>query len=260
MSIDDTLAQALSTLLLAGAGALGAYVKSYVDQKRRRDKDLAAAAEKLRALQARIGGTSWEVSTMDDVFTSIRKLNAILDSDAPKAREVPATMDFYDRALAYLLKNEGGFVDNPKDPGGPTKWGITQGTLADWRGIPVSGDDVKGLSSEEMSKIYLEKYWEPSACDKMSQYSIACAVFDASVLFGLRGAAVCAQLAAGVTVDGHIGEHTLAALNALTPDFFLEAFRHHLRLRIEEIISARPSSAAFRSGWQARIDRYPIIT
>ena len=58
-----------------------------------------------------------------------------------------------------LFESEGGYVDNPKDPGGCTSMGITIGTLKDWRGEPVTCDDVRALSRDEASKIYFAKYW-----------------------------------------------------------------------------------------------------
>lgn len=253
------LENALSTLTLAIAGAVGAYAKSRLDAKRRRDRDIAAAAEKLRALSARIGLPSPDVRSVDDVHQAIRQLAARLDETAAPKRSA-GDMEFFDRAFATVLSNEGGFVNDPKDPGGATKFGITQETLADWRGVPVSADEVKALTSREASTIYLEKYWEPSACDKMTAYPTACAIFDASILFGLRAAAVCAQAAVGAKADGHLGPATVDALNAADPSNFLRAFRDVLYTRIDDIVANRPSSKKFEAGWRARVGRYPLIT
>jgi len=68
----------------------------------------------------------------------------------------------------YILKVEGGFVDNPKDPGGRTNYGITAATLASARarlkdaGLP---EDVKDLTKEQALAIYERFYWKPAGCD-----------------------------------------------------------------------------------------------
>src|SRR5262245_28219558 len=62
-----------------------------------------------------------------------------------------------------ILRREGGYVNNPADRGGPTNFGITQATLADWRGHAVSADDVKNMSRDEAEKIYEARYVAPFA-------------------------------------------------------------------------------------------------
>jgi lysozyme family protein len=63
--------------------------------------------------------------------------------------------------LDAIILREGGFVDHPKDKGGPTKWGITLRTLAAWRQAPQTVDDVRKLSKEEAKEIYRERYISP---------------------------------------------------------------------------------------------------
>ena len=172
---------------------------------------------------------------------------------------------FFDRALEYVLKNEGGFVNDPNDPGGATNYGITQGTYASWRGEPVNALDVETMSLEEAGTIYRERYWTPLGCDKLRQYPIACAMFDAGVLFGIHASATSAQQASmfmlpeGLVVDGKIGVKSIAALDLVQPQVFLPGFRHMLRQRVNRIIELRPTSERYRDGWNARIDRYPDL-
>ena len=66
----------------------------------------------------------------------------------------------FDAALSLVFMEEGGFVDNPEDPAGATKYGITIHTLSAWRGYPVSVRDVKALTRKLAAEIYRKNYWE----------------------------------------------------------------------------------------------------
>lgn len=61
--------------------------------------------------------------------------------------------------MPKLLKHEGGYVDHPRDPGGATNMGITIGTLREYRGRPVTKEDVRNLTVEEATEIYRLRYW-----------------------------------------------------------------------------------------------------
>lgn len=167
---------------------------------------------------------------------------------------------FFLRALEYVFTNEGGYVNDPADPGRATNYGITQSTLAAWLGRPVSADDVRRLSREHAAGIYNLRYWLPLGCNQLTQFSVACAIFDAGVLFGIGPSTVAAQRGLKeqfpeIAVDGHVGPRTVAALNAVDPRQFLPAFHRQLLARIDLVIGARPESERFRHGWVKRVDR-----
>jgi len=63
-------------------------------------------------------------------------------------------------ALALVLESEGGYVDDPRDPGGATNLGITRATLARWRGRVVSKADVRQLGRAEAAAIYRALFWD----------------------------------------------------------------------------------------------------
>ena len=177
------------------------------------------------------------------------------------------TSDHFPAALSYLLGDEKGFVDNPADKGGPTKWGVTMATLARWRRRPVTRDDVRDLTATEAAQIYYAWYWKPLGCDKLSQPSIATILLDAGVLFGVGTSAVAAQKAArasgagpSLAVDGHVGPATVAALNSCDARRFGAAFADALVDRIGRICAARPADEEFRSGWTSRARRLANIT
>ena len=87
----------------------------------------------------------------------------------------------FDRALAFVLRWEGGYSDHPEDPGGATNMGITQGTYDAWRkrrGLPPR--PVREITREEVAAIYRERYWAPLGCDKLPA-DLALMVFDCAV-------------------------------------------------------------------------------
>ena len=113
----------------------------------------------------------------------------------------------FDRALALLLVSEGGYVNNPRDPGGATKYGITIATLRNYRGRSVTVDDVRQLTADEAGQIYHRNYWSPVRGDLLPA-GVDYAVFDFAVNSGPRKAAEMLQECLSVTVDSDIGPVT----------------------------------------------------
>ncbi len=89
----------------------------------------------------------------------------------------------FERALSLVLKHEGGFADHPADPGGATMMGITQATLAEWRGRPVTKDEVRALSRVEAGAIYRARYWDAVKGDDLPS-GLDLAAFDYAVNSG----------------------------------------------------------------------------
>lgn len=84
--------------------------------------------------------------------------------------------DSFPKALSFVLKWEGGFVCDPDDPGGATKWGISQKAHPDL--------DVANLTQEEAATIYKMDYWTPCGCDALP-YPLDICIFDTAVNCGV---------------------------------------------------------------------------
>lgn len=67
--------------------------------------------------------------------------------------------DNFETCLSFVLKYEGGYVNNPRDPGGPTNRGITIATLSHELGRAATVADVRALTRELAATIYRKKYW-----------------------------------------------------------------------------------------------------
>lgn len=152
------------------------------------------------------------------------------------------------RALAATLRFEGGYVNHPADPGGATNMGITQRTLADWRGTSVSPADVRAMTQAEAAAIYRRLYWEMVACDRLPA-GVDLAVFDYAVNSGVDRASRALQKVAGATVDGIVGRDTVAAVLAMPAAKVVSALCAERRgfLRRLRIFTA------FGRGWLRRI-------
>lgn len=120
--------------------------------------------------------------------------------------------NIYPKALAEVLKHEGGYVNHPEDPGGATNKGITQATYDGYRRSKgfVSPKTVKLISDEEVAAIYKTRYWDAIKGDALPA-GLDYAVFDYAVNSGTSKAAKGLQKALGLAQDGVIGPRTLAA-------------------------------------------------
>eukprot|EP01037_Dinobryon_pediforme_P009565 gene9565-9641_t len=118
----------------------------------------------------------------------------------------------FEAALNLTLKFEGGFVDNKYDPGGATNMGITLVTLAQSRSVPVSSDDIRGLSREEAADIYLHQYWLKISADALPT-GLDVAMFDYCVNSGNAAAVRALQKTLNIAADGHLGPKTLSAVS-----------------------------------------------
>lgn len=150
----------------------------------------------------------------------------------------------FDQAFAALLQHEGGFSDHPADPGGKTRFGITEAVA---REVGYRGD-MRELPLDLAKRIYRDRYWDAVRAEELPE-AIRYAVFDAAVNSGPRQAARWLQRAVGVRDDGIIGPITLGAVRAADPERVLRRMLAQ-RLRFMAGLSNWP---AFGRGWARRI-------
>jgi len=118
----------------------------------------------------------------------------------------------FEAALAAVLVHEGGYVNHPRDPGGATNKGVTQGVYDDWRvrhGKPKQS--VRLITSEEIGAIYKRDYWDRVRGDDLPS-GVDYAVFDFAVNSGVSRASRYLQAAVGTPQDGVIGPQTIGAI------------------------------------------------
>jgi lysozyme family protein len=86
--------------------------------------------------------------------------------------------DMFDACLAFTLREEGGYVDDPADPGGPTNMGITLATYRQWSDDPEIGPtQVQDMTERTARAIYRSRYWNPLRADALPA-GVDLSVFD----------------------------------------------------------------------------------
>ena len=150
----------------------------------------------------------------------------------------------FDQAFDILLKHEGGFSDHAADPGGKTRFGITEAVA---REVGYRGD-MRELPLDLAKRIYKDRYWDAVRAEELPE-AIRYAVFDAAVNSGPRQAIRWLQRAVGVRDDGLIGPQTIAAGRAADPQALL---RRMLSARLR-FMTDLPAWPTFGRGWARRI-------
>lgn len=153
-------------------------------------------------------------------------------------------MTHFEQAVALTLDYEGEQSDHPQDPGGLTRYGISQ------RWHPKI--DVAKLTRADAIVLLEQLYWFPLRGDLLP-WPLAAAVFDHGVHSGVPTAAMSLQRAAGVGADGAIGPITRAAIEAIwaRPDGARPFLDDVLLRRVREL--AAEGKPVFMPGWMARV-------
>lgn len=150
----------------------------------------------------------------------------------------------FDQAFALLIDHEGGYVDHPDDPGGATRYGITEAVAraAGYRG------DMRTLPLDFAAAIYRQQYWDAVRANELPA-AARYVVFDAAVNSGVRQAVLWLQRAVGTTPDGVLGPRTLAAAQALDG----QQLRARLLGQRLQFMTSLPNWPSFSRGWARRI-------
>lgn len=133
-----------------------------------------------------------------------------------------------DSLLPYILKFEGGFVNDPADAGGATNKGVT---IATWRQVgydkdgdgDIDVDDLKLLTNADVrNRVLKPHYWDRWKGDRIKSQGVANILVDWVWGSGKHGIVIPQRLL-GVVSDGIVGEKTLAAVNAADPRQLFDA-------------------------------------
>ena len=151
----------------------------------------------------------------------------------------------FNKIIEVVLQHEGGYVNDPNDLGGETKYGITKRFYPDV--------DIKNLTKEQAKTIYHTDYWRRAKCDEVPP-KLRHIYFDMCVNFGQGGAVKVLQRTANaknkekIEVDGGMGPATLKAIQNLE----LERVRAYRVLRFANLVIKKPEQERFWFGWYKR--------
>jgi len=137
----------------------------------------------------------------------------------------------FDTALTFVLAREGGYTNDPTDPGGATNQGITQRVYDAWQDAHgLLHQDVRDIPLETVKGIYLQQYWTAAGCDALPD-GPALAVFDTAVNVGVARA-----LGWWADVNGNVESLLWTRLGYY-----------------DDLARARPAMQHFLPGWLRRV-------
>jgi lysozyme family protein len=145
----------------------------------------------------------------------------------------------FDSAVEFVLSHEGGLVNDVHDPGGLTRYGISQRAYPDL--------DIRNLTKDDAMQIYRTDYWDRCRCDELPA-GLAILLFDSAVNQGPTAAIRMLQQALRVSADGVIGPVTLAAAQGATKATICEYVA-----RRANTYGLNPNFTRYGLGWSRRL-------
>lgn len=158
----------------------------------------------------------------------------------------------FDSLIGMILLHEGGLADDPDDPGGITKYGISL------RSYPHLGrDGIRNLTIPQARDIYYRDWWTQLRCGGLRDDRVAGKLLDTAVNVGAKTGVRILQRALSdtgqrVAIDGKIGPQTIGAANRADPDALLMAMRRLQAEHYEALIKRNPKREKYRRGWMKR--------
>ena len=159
----------------------------------------------------------------------------------------------------FILKWEGGFVNDPADLGGATNKGVT---IATWKqvGYDKDGDgdidvnDLKLITEQDMiTRVLKPHYWDRWKADQIKNQSVANILVDWVWASGAYGIKIPQQIL-GVTIDGVVGPKTITAINSQNPKAIFDKIMQERIAFIDRICTSRPANKKFKQGWLNRLN------
>lgn len=154
----------------------------------------------------------------------------------------------FKKVLPTLDAIEGGYANDPDDPGGETKFGISKRSYPDL--------DIKNLEYEDAVAIYKRDFWDKLKLDEVENQTVAEAIFDMAVNSGPSNAVKMAQELVGAKVDGKIGPETLGKLNEADPAVLLDQYADSRLGYYEDLAKRKPKQRKHLKSWVARAERF----
>jgi lysozyme family protein len=173
-------------------------------------------------------------------------------------------MAAFDLFLPMLLRFEGGYVDNPSDPGGETNKGVTMATFCqcshELLGVDPTSQNLQSLTDAQAGIIYRALYWDKMCGDDIQLQDLANIACDFYVNAGTHATILLQRILNGmgaqVVEDGSIGPASIQALNALNQT---EVYRQYKQGRSSYYQNLGQRFPQFLQGWLNRVDAFPSL-
>jgi len=160
----------------------------------------------------------------------------------------------WEKAFQMVLKHEGGYVNNPRDPGGMTNLGVTKKVWEEFVGREVDEREMRALTPDVVKPLYKKNYWDKIKGDQLPS-GVDYAAYDLAVNSGTGRAAKYLQQIAGVHADGVIGPKSMEVILACDPVETVDAICD-MRL---DFLQKLPTWGTFGKGWGRRVEEVKSI-
>jgi lysozyme family protein len=154
----------------------------------------------------------------------------------------------FDRCLKLVLKSEGLYSNNPKDPGGETMMGVTKAAWSTYLKRPIADGEMAKLTVADITPFYEALYWDKSYCPQLP-LGIDYMVFDASVNMGVGQSIRLLQKSLGCVADGVIGPNTIKLINETSVNDMIDKFS----AQKEQFYRSLALFNTFGKGWLSRV-------
>lgn len=169
----------------------------------------------------------------------------------------------FNLAFEKTMRAEGGYANDPQDPGGETYKGVARKSNPKWIGwitidqMKAKSNFPRNLDSNSdlqilIKEFYETNYWDKIRGDEILDQNIAESIFDFGVNAGPTTSIKIAQMTVGTNADGVIGPETLDKINQDNPRAFLAVFAIHKIGRYINICEKRKDSRKYFYGWIKR--------
>ena len=154
----------------------------------------------------------------------------------------------WDNCFNMVLQHEGGYVNDPRDPGGRTNLGVTQRAWEAYWNRSSSEEEMRKLTPNIVKPFYKAMYWDKIRGDDLPA-GVDYAAYDLAVNSGVGRASKYLQQIAGVTADGVIGPKSLEAIKVCDPEQTVQA----LCDMCLDFLKRLPTFETFGKGWSRRV-------
>lgn len=159
----------------------------------------------------------------------------------------------YIKLKPFILRWEGGYVNDPLDRGGATNKGVTLATFKQVYGSNKTAEDLKQMTEAQWNHIFKKFYWDRWRADEINSQSVANIVVDWVWASGIHGIKRVQRLL-GVVADGIVGTKTLTALNSQDSKTLFDRIKEDRIVFVNNIVLANPPQKRFLKGWLNRIN------
>ena len=159
----------------------------------------------------------------------------------------------YRKLKPFILRWEGGYINDQADLGKQTNKGVTLSTYRSVFGKNKTVSDLKKITDEQWEFIFKKLYWDKWKADNIKDQNVANILVDWLWCSGSYGIKI-PQRVLGVSADGIVGSKTIAAINARYGRELFDTIKQERKGFIDRICQTRPQNRKFKNGWLNRIN------